>query len=129
MPKLIPVLKKDDIDALVINMARRISSDYQGRDVILIGVLKGAFVFLADLIRCLSIPIKVDFICAASYGSRTVSSEKIRLTTTLDMDIRNKDVIMVEDIVDTGRTLRFCADYLQSLSPKTLRVCAMVDKH
>lgn len=129
MPELIPILNKDDIETLVSNMARRVSADYRGGELILIGVLKGAFVFLSDLIRCLSIPVKVDFICAASYGSRTVSSGNIRLTKTVDIDIKNKDVLMVEDIVDTGLTVSYCADHIRSLSPRTLKICAMVDKY
>ena len=128
MPELIPVLSKDEIADLVANTAGRISQDYQDHDLILIGVLKGAFVFLSDLMRHLTIPLKVDFICAASYGAGTISSGNIRLTKDLDIDIKNKDVLIVEDIVDTGLTLAYCVDYLKSLHPKTLKICAMVDK-
>ncbi|MEE8398976.1 MAG: hypoxanthine phosphoribosyltransferase [Desulfobacterales bacterium] len=129
MPELTPILTEDDIKTSVSNLARRISSDYAGRELILIGVLKGAFVFLSDLIRRLSIPVRVDFICAASYGSHTVSSGNIRLTKTVDIDIENRDVLLVEDIADTGLTLSRCADYIRSLSPRTLKICAMIDKY
>lgn len=128
MPQLIPVLNKDEIADLVAGTADRISQDYQDHDLILIGVLKGAFIFLSDLVRRLTIPLRVDFICAASYGSGTTSSGNIRLTKDLDIDIKSKDVLIVEDIVDTGLTLAYCVDYLGSLQPKTLKICAMVEK-
>ncbi len=128
MPQLIPVLNKDEIADLVAGTADRISQDYQDHDLILIGVLKGAFIFLSDLVRRLTIPLRVDFICAASYGSGTTSSGNIRLTKDLDIDIKSKDVLIVEDIVDTGLTLAYCVDYLRSLQPKTLKICAMVEK-
>jgi len=128
MPELIPVLGKDAIASLVAEMACRLSADYRDRGLVLVGILKGSFVFLSDLIRQLTIPVNIDFICAASYGSGTVSSGNIRLTKSLDTDIRNKDVLVVEDIVDTGLTLAYCIDYLQSHQPNSLRTCAMVDK-
>jgi hypoxanthine phosphoribosyltransferase len=128
MPELIPVLTQDDIAHRVADTASRISLDYPNDDLIVIGVLKGSFIFLADLVRCLTIGVKVDFIGAASYGSGTTSSGNIRLTKDLDIDIRNKDVLVVEDIVDTGLTLSYCIDHLRLLEPRTLRICAMVDK-
>jgi hypoxanthine phosphoribosyltransferase len=129
MPELIPVLSKNDIDSLVTQVAQRISSDYQHHNLILIGVLKGAFVFLSDLVRCMDIPAQIDFIRAFSYGSGDSSSEDIRLTKDIEVDIKNKDVLLVEDIVDTGLTLKYLIDYLRSYHPKTLKVCAFIDKH
>ena len=128
MPALIPVLGKDEVDRLVTTVAQKISSDYRDREVILVGVLKGAFVFLSDLMRKLSIPAKVDFLRVASYGSGTSSCGKIQLLKDLELDIRNKDVLLVEDIVDTGCTLRYLMDFLNSHSPRTVRVCALIDK-
>jgi hypoxanthine phosphoribosyltransferase len=128
MPALIPVLGKDEIDRLVTAVAQKISSDYRDRELILIGVLKGAFVFLSDLMRKMSIPAKVDFIRVASYGSDTSSCGKIQLIKELEIDIRNKDVLVVEDIVDTGCTFRYIMDYVRSHSPKTIKVCALIDK-
>ena len=129
MPELIPVLSKNDIDRLVAQMAQRISSDYQHHDLILIGVLKGAFVFLSDLVRCIDIPAQIDFIRAFSYGSGDTSSGDIRLTKGIEVDINNKDVLLVEDIVDTGLTLKYLIDYLKSYHPKSLKVCTLIDKH
>ena len=129
MPELIPVLKKDEIDKMVATVAARISADYGGRDLVVVGVLKGAFIFLSDLIRQISIPLKIDFIGVSSYGSRTFSSEDIQLTKDLEVDIHGKDVLVVEDIVDTGITLVYIVDYLKSLNPKSVKVCALIDKH
>jgi hypoxanthine phosphoribosyltransferase len=128
MPNLVPVLTKDEITKLVIQLAQRISSDYQDRDLILIAVLKGSFVFLSDLIRQVTIPVKVDFIRAASYGSDTSSSGKIQLTKELEIDIKKKDVLLIEDIVDTGLTLSYIIDYLKSFKPASVKVCALLDK-
>ena len=128
MPELIPVLKKNDIDTIVAQVAHKISSDYQNRELVLIGILKGAFVFLADLMRHLSIPVKVDFIGASSYGSSTSTSGNIKLTKDIETDLKNKDVLVVEDIVDTGLTLTYIVDYIKTFEPKTVKVCALLDK-
>jgi hypoxanthine phosphoribosyltransferase len=129
MFELIPVLTKNDIDELVARIAHQISSDYQNRELILIGVLKGAFVFLSDLVRQLDIPVKIDFIRVFSYGSGASTSGDIRLTKDIEVNIKNKDVLIVEDIVDTGLTLKYLIDYLRSYHPKTIKVCAFIDKH
>ncbi len=129
MPELIPVLNKNDIDNMVARVARRISSDYQDRELILIGILKGAFVFLSDLVRHLTIPVKLDFIRVCSYGSEVSSSGNIRLTKEIEIDVTNKDVLLVEDIVDTGLTLSYILDYLKAFGPKTVKICTLLDKH
>lgn len=103
MPEFIPVIKKDEIQRQVSRISETISTDYQGRELVPIGVLKGAFLFLADLARRLKLEkVKIDFIQASSYGADTVSSEKIVLKKDIDVDICGKDVLVVEDIVDTG---------------------------
>lgn len=128
MPEFIPFLKKEDIDKLVVAVARKISSDYKDRELILIGVLKGSFIFLSDLIRNLSIPVKVDFVGVSSYGDKTSSSGKIQLTKSIEIDIKNKNILVVEDIVDSGLTLAWLIDYLMSFEPETVHVCALLDK-
>ena len=128
MPDLIPVLSKEEIEAAVANLAKKLSADYENRELVLVGVLKGAFVFLADLIRHLTIEVKVDFVRLASYGAGRSSSGKVRLTKELEIDIRNKDVLIVEDIVDTGLSLTFLVDYLNTFKPRTVRICTMIDK-
>ncbi|MDY6790650.1 MAG: hypoxanthine phosphoribosyltransferase [Thermodesulfobacteriota bacterium] len=128
MPEFIPVLKKDDIGKMVADIARKISMDYKDRDLVLIGVLKGSFVFLSDLMRNLSIPVKVDFVGISSYSDKTSSSGKIQLTKSIDIDIKNKNVLVVEDIVDSGLTLAWLIDYLKSFKPDTVNICALIDK-
>ena len=128
MPEFIPVLKKDDIGKMVVAVARKISSDYKDRELILIGVLKGSFVFLSDLIRNLSIPVKVDFVGVSSYSDKTSSSGKIQLTKSIEIDIKNKNVLVVEDIVDSGLTLAWLIDYLMSFEPKAVNICTLIDK-
>ena len=129
MPDFTPVLKEDEIKRQVSRIAKIISADYQGRDLVLVGVLKGAFLFLADLARELTLEhVKIDFLQASSYGADTVSSENIVLKKDIDVDIRGKDVIVVEDIVDTGLTLAYLIEHLNTFGPGSIKVCAMIDK-
>jgi len=128
MPEFIPVLKKDEINKLVIDVARKISSDYMDRELVLIGVLKGAFVFLSDLIRNLTIPVKIDFVGISSYGNETSSSGKIQITKSIEVNIKNKNVLVVEDIIDSGLTSAWLVDYLKSFQPETVNVCTLIDK-
>lgn len=129
MPELIPILNKTEIEERVEAIARRISADYRDGDLILIGVLKGAFVFLSDLMRHLTIPVKIDFVHASSYGDATTSSGNIQLIKGVDLDIKNKDVLIVEDIVDSGLTLSYLIEYLKSFGPRSVKICTMIDKH
>jgi hypoxanthine phosphoribosyltransferase len=128
MPALIPVLSAEEIDLLVSDLAQRISSDYQGRELVLVAVLKGAFIFLSDLVRKLTIPVKIDFVQAASYGSGTSSCGQIRLAKEIGVDIKGCDVLLVEDIVDTGLTIGCLLDYLRSFQPRSVAVCALINK-
>jgi hypoxanthine phosphoribosyltransferase len=129
MPELIPVLSKNDIEDRVAHVARRISTDYQNQELIVIGILKGAFIFLSDLVRKLSIPVKIDFIGASSYGCGTSSSGNIHLTKNIEFDLKGRDVLIIEDIVDTGLTLNYIIDYLKAFNPKTVKICALIDKY
>lgn len=128
MPELLPVLDQETIEKLIDETARRISEDYAGRQLVLIGVLKGAFIFMADLVRRLTIPVTIDFIGTSSYGSQTVSSGHIRLTRQIGVDVAGRDVLIVEDIVDTGRTLAFLVAHIRSLGARSVNVCALLDK-
>ncbi|MCP3954593.1 MAG: hypoxanthine phosphoribosyltransferase [Desulfobacterales bacterium] len=129
MPELIPVLKREEIEELTASVAQQISSDYKGHPLVIIGVLKGAFIFLADLVRQITIPVQVDFVKAASYGSGATSSGKIELTKEIDIDIAGKDVLVVEDIVDSGLTLAYLIDYLKKFKPESVRICTLLDKY
>lgn len=129
MPELVPVLQKNEIQQRITVLAETISADYQNRELVVIGVLKGAFLFMADLVRLLKLQnIVIDFLQASSYGADTVSSEKIVLKKDIDVNIRGKDVLLVEDIVDTGLTLAYLINHLQTLGPKSIKICAMIDK-
>ena len=128
MPELVRVLSKEQIDALVADLAEKISSDYAGQPLVLIGVLKGAFIFLADLARHLSIPVEIDFLSASSYGSNAYSSGQVTITRKIGIDVKQKNLLLVEDIIDTGQTMAAVIDYLRALEPKSIRICAMIDK-
>lgn len=116
------------IDKRVAELADAISRDYQGKEVILIGILKGAFIFMADLIRKLRLPCKVDFVRLASYGTGTMSSGNIMITKDIETHIKGEDVLIVEDIVDTGLTLSFLVGKLKERDPRSLKVCVFLDK-
>nr|MBC8511976.1 hypoxanthine phosphoribosyltransferase [Dehalococcoidia bacterium] len=105
-----------------------IKQDYQGKQPLLIGVLKGSFVFMADLIRQLELPVEVDFVKLSSYGAGKETSGKVKVVQGLKTPINSRDVLVVEDIVDTGLTLSFLLDYLRKKKPASLRLCALTDK-
>ncbi len=128
MPEFIPVLTKEEIEERVARLAHIISRDYRGKELILIGVLKGAFVFLSDLARRLTVPVKIDFVETSAYGAGTVSSGRVAITKKIGIEVADKDVLLVEDIVDTGLTMTVLLDYIKSLNPKTVRVCALLSK-
>lgn len=129
MPEeMIPVLSRAEISLKVKGLAQRISEDYSGKELIVLGVLKGSFIFLADLIREITIPVQVDFVRLTSYGSNTTSSGTIRITKEAELDIRDRDVLIVEDIIDSGVTIAYLLDHLKSFSPKSVKVCAFIDK-
>jgi hypoxanthine phosphoribosyltransferase len=119
---------KDVIDKKVRELAGQISSDYEGKELIVIGILKGAFIFMADLIRCLTIPCRVDFVRLASYGAGMSSSGKVVMTKDIETFIKDKDILIVEDVVDTGLTLSYLLNWLKERSPRTIKVCAFLDK-
>jgi hypoxanthine phosphoribosyltransferase len=122
------LLSQAQIEKRVRELAHDISRDYEGRELIVIGVLKGAFIFMADLIRCLSVPCIIDFARLASYGTGSASSGKVVLTKDIETSIRGRDVLIVEDIVDTGITLSYFMNWLREREPGSLRVCALLDK-
>ena len=122
------LFSKTDIEKRVQELADEISRDYEGKELIVIGVLKGAFIFMADLIRRLHIPCIVDFARLASYGAGSASSGKVILTKDIETSIKGRDVLIVEDIVDTGVTLSFLVNWFLERGPRTVRVCALIDK-
>lgn len=128
MPEFIEVLSKEEIESGVKKVAARISEDYRDCELVLVGALKGSFIFMADLARALSIQAKIDFIGVSSYGSGATTTGNIKVTKELGMDIKDKDVLIVEDIVDTGLTLEYIIEYLNGFGPRSVRVCTLLDK-
>jgi hypoxanthine phosphoribosyltransferase len=118
----------EDLTARVKELADQISSDYADKDLLLIGVLKGAVFFVSDLMRHLDIPVEVDFMAVASYGSATRSSGVVRILKDLDAAIEGRDVLIVEDIVDSGLTLQYLLRNLAGRNPRSLEVCALLIK-
>jgi hypoxanthine phosphoribosyltransferase len=122
------LFSKDVIERRVRELAEEISRDYAGGELIVVGVLKGAFIFMADLIRFFKIPCQVDFAQLASYGNGTVSSGDVVIMKDIGLPIAGKDVLIVEDIVDTGLTLSFLVETLKNRNPRSLKVCVFLDK-
>ncbi|MFA6883220.1 MAG: hypoxanthine phosphoribosyltransferase, partial [Candidatus Cloacimonadaceae bacterium] len=109
-------------------IGQQINNDYEGKVPVIIGVLKGAFIFLSDLVRAVSIPIEIDFLAISSYGAGTSSSGVVKIRKDIDIDIAGRDVIIVEDIVDSGLSLQYMKDYLWKHKPSSLRTCVLLDK-
>jgi hypoxanthine phosphoribosyltransferase len=128
MAKTRVLFSKAVIDGRVAELAGEISRDYAGKEPLVVGILNGAFVFMADLIRALDIRCRVDFVRMASYGSGCVTSGEIRIGKDLETPIAGSDVLIVEDIVDTGLTLSRLVEILRSRHPASLKVCALLDK-
>ena len=118
----------DDLQRRVAELGSEISSDYAGRELVMIGVLKGAVLFIADLMRELTVPCEVDFMAVSSYGSATDSSGVVRILKDLDAAIEDRDVLLVEDIVDSGLTLHYLLKNLKARDPRSLEVCALLTK-
>jgi hypoxanthine phosphoribosyltransferase len=122
------LIDRDALSDRIAELGTEISADYQGRDLLLIGVLKGAVFFMADLMRRLTIPCEVDFMAISSYGASTDSSGVVRILKDLDINIEGRDVLVVEDIIDSGLTLSYLMRNLESREPATLEVCALLTK-
>jgi hypoxanthine phosphoribosyltransferase len=122
------LITEDDIQDMLRNLGARISRDYEGLDVLLVGVLKGAFMVMADLARYIHLPVEFDFMAVASYGAATKTSGVVRILKDLDHDIEGRHVLLVEDIVDSGLTLNYVLKNLRGRRPASLEVCALLQK-
>ena len=122
------LVRGEDLQRRITELAAEISRDYAGKDLVLVGVLKGAVFFLSDLMRQLSVPVEVDFMAVASYGSSTESSGVVRILKDLDAPLEGRDVLIVEDIVDSGLTLQYLMRNLNGRNPRSLEVCALLVK-
>jgi hypoxanthine phosphoribosyltransferase len=122
------LISREQLETKAAAMGQAISEDYQGKDLLLVCVLRGAFMFLADLTRCIIIPHEVDFMATASYGRSTESSGIVRILKDLNTSIEGHHVLVVEDIVDSGLTLQYLLRLLRDRNPASLRVCCLLDK-
>ncbi|MCX5750953.1 MAG: hypoxanthine phosphoribosyltransferase [Candidatus Saganbacteria bacterium] len=122
------LFKREKIKKRVRALAKKISKDYAERPLVLVGILKGSFIFLADLIRELTIPVEVDFVQISSYGGKMFSEGDLIIKKKIDLDVENKNVLVVEDIVDTGHTMSFFLEELKKHSPISVAVCALLEK-
>ena len=122
------LVEADELQRRVAELGAEISRDYEGRDLVMIGVLKGAVLFLADLMRALEVPCEIDFMAVSSYGSSTDSSGVVRILKDLDASIAGRDVLLVEDIVDSGLTLHYLLKNLRARDPRSLEVVALLTK-
>ena len=122
------LIAEEEIAEIVESLSDKINSDFEGEEVLLVVVLKGSLVFAADLMRKLDVPVYIDFMRVSSYGMGTVSSGELNIKLDLSTDIENKNVIIVEDIIDTGNTLYSLKQLLLSRKPKQLKICTLLDK-
>ncbi|MCX5986890.1 MAG: hypoxanthine phosphoribosyltransferase [Chloroflexi bacterium] len=122
------LISSDAVQARVDELGALITGAYAGRAPILIGVLKGAVVFMTDLVRAIHLPVELDFMAVSSYGNSTETSGIVRITKDLDATIEGRDVLLVEDIVDSGMTLKYLRQYLERRDPASLRICTLLDK-
>ena len=118
----------EEIKTRVIELAKQIDKDYAGEELLVVAILKGASVFCADLIREINLDVRMDFMCVSSYGNSTNSSGTVKIIKDLDVDIENKNVLIVEDIIDSGLTLSNLVDALETRKPKSLKLCTLLDK-
>ena len=122
------VVGEDELKARIRELGKELTADYDGRPPLLVGVLKGAFVFMSDLSRAIDLPVEFDFMAVSSYGSATKTSGVVRIVKDLDLDLTDRHVLIVEDIVDTGLTLRYLLDLLAARGPASIHTCVLMSK-
>jgi hypoxanthine phosphoribosyltransferase len=122
------LITPEEIKSKVQMLGQEIAREYEGKNLLLVGILKGAFIFMADLVREIDIPLNIDFMDVSSYGASTVSSGEVRIIKDLDFSIKGKNVLLVEDIIDTGLTLKYITEILRKREPESIKICCMLDK-
>ncbi|HHV77412.1 MAG TPA: hypoxanthine phosphoribosyltransferase [Syntrophothermus lipocalidus] len=122
------LLTKKQIQSRVRELGQSITYDYAGHELVVVGILTGSFIFLADLVRTIDVPVVIDFMSLSSYGALTESSGEVRILKDLEMPVEGKNVLVVEDIVDTGLTLTYVVEVLKKRRPQSLKVCVLLDK-
>lgn len=119
---------EEQLDEMVKRMGKQISEDYKDKNLLLVSILKGSVIIMADLMRAITIPAEIDFMSVSSYGDDTKTSGRVRIIKDLDKDISGYDVLLVEDILDSGKTLSYLINILQARNPKSIKICTMFDK-
>lgn len=119
---------EEELSKVVASLGAQISEDYKDRNLLMVSVLKGSIVFMSDLMRAVTIPCEIDFMAVSSYGNKTKSSGTVRILKDLDRDISGYDVLLVEDILDSGKTLNYLIDVLYARNPSSIRICTLFDK-
>lgn len=122
------LLSEEDIKKRVAELGAQISRDYEGKEPIFVGVLKGSFIFMADLMRSVTVQSSVDFMAVSSYGNKSVTTGAVKINKDLNQDIEHRDIIIVEDILDSGITLSYLMQYLQARNPASIRIATLLDK-
>lgn len=122
------LITEEELQRRIAELGKEVAKDYDGKTPIFVGVLKGAIMFFADMVRATPIPCEYDFMAVSSYGAATISSGKINLIKDLSADIKGRHVVILEDILDTGNTLRFVVDHLMEMEPASLKICTLLDK-
>lgn len=122
------LLDEQEIQDIVTRVGRQVTEDYRGKNLVLVSVLKGSVVFMADLMRAIDLPLSIDFMVVSSYGNGTESSGQVKIIKDLDLDLSGQDLLLVEDILDTGRTLYNLREILKMRSPSSVRICTFLDK-
>lgn len=122
------MISEEELDKKVSELAKQIENDFEGQSLLVVGILKGASVFVSDLIRKINLDVNIDFMSVSSYGNSTESSGTVKILKDLDVDIEGKNVLIVEDIIDSGLTLSNLVAALQTRNPKSLKICTLLDK-
>ncbi len=122
------LFSKEELAEIVESMGKKISEDYKDKNLLLVSILKGSVIIMADLMRAITIPAEIDFMAVSSYGSETKTSGTVKIVKDLDRDIAGYDVLIVEDILDSGKTLAYLMDILSARNPKSIKICTMFDK-
>lgn len=122
------LVSQEELAKRVEQLGQEITKDYAGQEILMIGVLRGAAIFMADLSRAIKVPVALDFMAVSSYGNSTSSSGVVRIIKDLDEDVKGKHVLIVEDIIDSGLTLNYLIDYIKSRDPKSVKICTLLNK-
>ncbi len=122
------LIDENELKSIVKRLGAEITADYKDKDVLLVGILKGSVIFMADLMREIDVPCNIDFMAVSSYGNGTESSGRVKINKDLDNDIQGKDIIIIEDILDSGKTLYYIRDILSARKPSSIKICTLFDK-